>query len=171
MKKIIFFLALLCTSPFMLASTDIPEEATLQTQTTENWKKLFKQGLFNKKGKKVSVAETTKKKYIGIYTSASWCGPCRVFTPKLIEFYEENKSKIDIILIGSHYTKEDVCQYMTKYDMPWAGTYVSGPIEDFFKRHNIVGIPDFRVFSRDGRLLIKQGAYLEEVKKLLDGKK
>lgn len=169
MKKIIFFLALLCVPAYMLAAQSVPVNA--EQVRRENWKALFSSHLFKANGKKVSVSEAVRKRYVGIYTSASWCGPCRMFTPKLIRFYEKNKDKIDIILIGSHWTKEDVCDYMKKYNMPWPGTYRTEPVEDFFRRHNLSGIPDFRIFKRNGELLTTKGLYLEEAQKLLDAQK
>ena len=40
---------------------------------------------------------------VGIYFSASWCPPCKTFTPKLIEFYNkvnENKKVFEIIFVA-----------------------------------------------------------------------
>ena len=169
MKKIIFALALLCSPVFMFADADVPA-GKIQTAKRENWQQLFGNDLFDADGKKVSVSKATGKKYIGIYSSASWCGPCRAFTPQLIKFYQKNKSKIDIILLGCHYTKKDVCDYMKKYDMPWAGAFQTEAIKRFFDRHNVQGIPDFRVFTRSGELVIEDGYDLRTVQKLLDGK-
>lgn len=38
-----------------------------------------------------------KDSVIGIYFSAHWCPPCRGFTPKLIEFYNNEKQKKDSV--------------------------------------------------------------------------
>ncbi|MBR5621958.1 MAG: redoxin family protein [Opitutales bacterium] len=169
MKKFFLILALLCSPVFALAAPDAPAPQK-EKQTPENWKKLFGRDLFDADGKKVAVSKAIKKKYVAIYSSASWCGPCRAFTPKLIEFYKKNKDKIDVILIGSHHTKEDVCKYMKKYEMPWPGTYITESTKDFFARHRIEGIPDLRVFKQNGELVINDGYDLNVVQKLLDGK-
>lgn len=170
MKKILFALSLLCLPVFAFAESEAVI-AQNKTEVRENWQKLLGNDLFDANGKKVSVANATKKKYIGIYSSASWCGPCRAFTPKLVEFYKKNKSKIDIILLGCHHTKDDVCAYMKKYEMPWAGTYQTEAVKQFFQRRNINGIPDFRVFTRSGKLVIEDGYDLRIVQNLLDGKR
>lgn len=170
MKKILFLFALLCCSAFPLVAADGPAPAA-RTEKAENWKKLFGNDLFDAEGKKVSVSNALKsRKYVGIYSSASWCGPCRIFTPKLLEFAEKNKGKIDIVLLGFHWTKEDVCKYMKKYKMPWAGTYRTENVEAFVTRHRIEGIPDFKVFTHAGELVINDGYDLSIVQRLLDGK-
>lgn len=48
-----------------------------------------------------SVTQPTsicRGKYILLYVSAQWCGPCRKFTPLLQEFYSEAKKNGDIDL-------------------------------------------------------------------------
>jgi nucleoredoxin len=35
----------------------------------------------------------SKKKVIGLYFSADWCGPCRQFTPELVNFYNKMNSR------------------------------------------------------------------------------
>ena len=88
MKKFFLILALLCSPVFALAAPDAPAPQK-EKQAPENWKKLFGRDLFDADGKKVAVSKAIKKKYVAIYSSASWCGPCRAFTPKLIEFYKK----------------------------------------------------------------------------------
>ena len=43
------------------------------------------QVLLNSSGEQIAK-DVLDQKYVGLYFSASWCGPCRKFTPKLIEF-------------------------------------------------------------------------------------
>ena len=48
------------------------------------------------------------KKVIGLYFSAHWCGPCRGFTPALVEWYNEFKqshekgTELDIIFVNNY---------------------------------------------------------------------
>ncbi|MBE6400649.1 MAG: hypothetical protein E7037_01260 [Verrucomicrobia bacterium] len=170
MKKLISLLLLCsfyCVPVSVPGAGDVPAVCGKE-QKTENWKKLFGNNLFDADGKKVPVGKAIKKKYVGIYGSASWCGPCRMFTPKLIEFYKKNKNKIDIVLIGFHWTQEDVCSYMKKYNMPWAGTYRTENVEKFIERHNIPGIPDLRIFTHGGEQVIADAYDLNALQKFLD---
>jgi nucleoredoxin len=62
------------------------------------------------------------KKFLAIYFSASWCGPCRKFTPQLVSWYKQQKpslDKFDVIFVSRDRTKEDMLNYMKQDDMPW----------------------------------------------------
>ena len=48
---------------------------------------LFPDGLLSPTGDAVSVDILKDKPLIGVYFSAHWCGPCRKFTPKLVEYF------------------------------------------------------------------------------------
>ncbi|CAA0818255.1 Probable nucleoredoxin 1 [Striga hermonthica] len=45
--------------------------------------------------------DNLKGKTVGLYFSASWCGPCQRFTPNLVEAYNELKQvdKFEVIFI------------------------------------------------------------------------
>jgi thiol-disulfide isomerase/thioredoxin len=60
------------------------------------------------------------KKIIALYFSASWCGPCRQFTPILVDFYKrmnEKKKKFEVIFISKDQSAEQFGAYYSK--MPW----------------------------------------------------
>ena len=44
--------------------------------------------LLNKEGP-TTFDKTVKAEYYGIYFSAHWCPPCRMFTPELADIYNE----------------------------------------------------------------------------------
>ena len=50
-----------------------------------NFKKVFTHGICDSSGTAINI-DKLKGKTVLIYYSASWCGPCRAFTPKLVEF-------------------------------------------------------------------------------------
>jgi nucleoredoxin len=60
------------------------------------------------------------KKIIGIYVSASWCGPCRAFTPELMEFYKKmnarkgREDEFQIVWISRCRDMDSYTQYFAK---------------------------------------------------------
>ena len=57
---------------------------------------------------------------IGIYFSAHWCSPCRIFTPKLAEIYKEIKNdfkNFEILFISSDQDEDSFNNYRS--EMPW----------------------------------------------------
>jgi nucleoredoxin len=59
-------------------------------------------------------------KYIGLYFSAHWCGPCRGFTPQLSETYNKLKGEgknFEIIFVSSDRDEESFNEYRS--EMPW----------------------------------------------------
>jgi nucleoredoxin len=67
-------------------------------------------------------AEFEKKKVIGLYASAHWCGPCREFTPKLVAFYNKVAAahpEFEIVFVSNDKTAPAMEGYMRENQMPW----------------------------------------------------
>lgn len=74
--------------------------------------------------KKFDEAPLAQAKYFGIYYSASWCGPCKSFTPKLVEFYNRTKPshpEFELIFVSSDRDEKSMEAYMEEDKMPWPG--------------------------------------------------
>merc|ERR1712099_130164 len=57
-------------------------------------------------------------KAIGIYFSAHWCPPCRGFTPKLAEMYNNGlKDNMEIFFVSSDRDQASFDAYFA--EMPW----------------------------------------------------
>ena len=103
-------------------------------------------------------APLANAKYFAVYYSASWCGPCKLFTPKLVEFYNRTKPahpEFELILVSSDYTEPDMEAYMKTDAMPW-------PALDFRKgatgKHVLTsyrgrGIPCLVFLDANGKVL------------------
>ena len=94
---------------------------------------------------------------IGIYVGASWCEPCKAFTPALVRLYERLRDKgFEIVHINADKTEEAFKEYHRT--MPWpsmpynAGRRAAGAL-------GVEGIPALLLFdAKDGSLLTASGA-------------
>jgi nucleoredoxin len=61
-------------------------------------------------------------KYYGLYYSASWCGPCRAFTPGFVSAYRELKAahpEFEVVFVSADHSAGDMLDYMREDRMPW----------------------------------------------------
>eukprot|EP00920_Eleutheroschizon_duboscqi_P018637 GHVT01044299.1.p1 GENE.GHVT01044299.1~~GHVT01044299.1.p1 ORF type:complete len:274 (-),score=57.19 GHVT01044299.1:449-1270(-) len=98
---------------------------------------------------------------VGIYFSASWCPPCRQFTPVLASIYKAARlagKAIEIVWVSSDRTAEDFQSYgasMPWLAVPFGAPQVSSRLSSLFA---IRGIPSLVIVdARDGKILERQG--------------
>lgn len=94
-----------------------------------------------------------------IYSSAMWCGPCRKFTPKLVEYYKQVKAKhpnFEVIFLSSDRDEFNMGTYMRSHHMPWPAVRYGAQAE---LQQAFCGssIPWLVCVSADGRSLTKNG--------------
>jgi nucleoredoxin len=100
-----------------------------------------------------------KGKKLGLYFSASWCGPCRHFTPSLVEAHKElsTKGDFEIIFISADKDEEWFNEYFSK--MPWLAI----PFSDSEKRDllneefRVRGMPTLVIIGEDGKVVSDSG--------------
>ena len=112
--------------------------------------------LINAKGKEVKTSTALKGKMVAVYFSASWCGPCRGFTPKLVNFYKRvaKKNNLEIVFISSDKTPKAMMQYMKKDRMPWlAVPHDAEERTNLQKTLRVSGIPHLIVFDSEGKMI------------------
>lgn len=92
-------------------SSDIPPEPPID--------QLLGSSLLQKAdGTKVDTKKALKdKKLVGLYFSASWCPPCKAFSPLLIDFYNKVSKEVEIVYVSSDQSTEEFENYYKK--MPW----------------------------------------------------
>ena len=111
----------------------------------------------NSAGDEVSSKELGNK-LIGLYFSASWCGPCRKFSPRLIEFRNKFSNKFEVILIGADGSDKAQLNYMKKYSMPWlAMKNKSLEATHAGKVVKVEFIPYLVIIDQNGDILTKEG--------------
>jgi len=102
------------------------------------------------------------EKLVVLYFSASWCPPCRTFSPKLIEFYNNRKDDIEVVFVSSDRDDSSFGTYFGK--MPWLAMVPSfvnkeardrqGKLAEMFK---IQGIPSVIVLDHEGKFVTSDG--------------
>ncbi|ADE54383.1 thioredoxin-like domain-containing protein [Coraliomargarita akajimensis] len=115
------------------------------------------------------------KDYYAIYYSAHWCPPCRKFTPKLVDYYNEAKGHHDnfeVIFVSSDRSASAMEGYMKETGMKWYGLQFdkkkeSKEVTQFVGR----GIPHLVVVDKNGKILsdsVVDGQYVGPYKVLDD---
>ncbi len=96
--------------------------------------------------------------YIAYYYSASWCPPCRAFTPDLVSFYNSFKPShpnFELIFVGADNDEASMFSYMSGYAMPWPAVwYTSINDSDLnVRKYAGRGIPDLVLVDYVGNVL------------------
>lgn len=96
-------------------------------------------------------------KYYALYYSASWCGPCRRFTPSLVSAYRKLKvehPEFELVFISSDASSGDMRDYMRGDQMPWpALKYDLREQNPELLRYSGPGIPCLVLVDASGRVL------------------
>jgi nucleoredoxin len=100
-------------------------------------------------------------KVIAIYYSASWCGPCRKFTPTLIAAYERLKrqypQQFELVFVSSDRDGFNMHEYMRNYRMPWPAVRFD-QISPEIRQYGGDSIPWLVAVAATGQPLTKNGA-------------
>lgn len=124
--------------------------------------------LDGEKFKDHKLSKKPKKYYIFYYT-ASWCGPCKAFTPTLVEFYNTKKNdNFEIVLISSDREANAMEEYAKKNKMPWP--QLKFDQKNAFKtkfNHGVRGIPSVIVCDLEGKIITSNGRDLAALEQLV----
>lgn len=137
-------------SPAAQASTELEE-----TKLTKwlNTRLVARDG---KRVKRFRESKVPQSDYIAFYYSASWCPPCKAFTPKLVDFYNEKRGKHDnfeLVYVSSDSNEEAQEKYMVDYEMPWPAVDYDDVKNKMVREYAGSGIPCLVVVDRDGNVL------------------
>lgn len=113
---------------------------------------------------------------VALYFTASWCGPCHTFTPKLVQLYEKLRGvggDLEVVMVSWDELSDDRTSYARQHGMPWLSLPHTNDMrkltDELTLRYDVVGIPtlvvlevsadgkDARVLTRDGRMDIERG--------------
>lgn len=115
--------------------------------------------------------------YYLFYYSASWCGPCKAFTPELVRFSRrvDQYENLQIVLNPSDRSHAETVAYLKDFRMPWPAIRYEEKAKGIpAVPPNPTGyIPAMVLTDRDGKVLLANGdglprdAFLEKAKDLV----
>lgn len=112
-------------------------------------------------GSKVKTTDALKgREHVLVYFTASWCGPCRRFTPDLVKYANEHAKADDftIILVGSDRSADAQQAYMEKSKMPFlAVPFGTDAVKKVKRAYAGSGIPNLLILDPDGKVV--KGSY------------
>ena len=136
--------------------SELPKEDSYHTKLIE----MIGPDLVDMQGKQIPSAILSDKPDVLLYFTAKWCGPCRIFTPKLVDFYNENAGKHDflVIVVSSDRAKSQMAQYLKDYKIPFlAVPYERRDTSGIKKKYGARGIPN--LVWLDGQDGVVKGSY------------
>ena len=140
-----------------LAAQAAKTPATKPAEAAAQWKTMFPQGLIDAEGKPTDLSKLNGK-IVGLYFSAHWCPPCKVFTPLLVDFRDKNAANFEVVFVSSDNTKEEHRKYMAEAQMKWlAVEYKTDPASALMKQFDVKGIPTLVILGPDGKEITRAG--------------
>uniref|UniRef100_A0A0N5BE57 protein-disulfide reductase n=1 Tax=Strongyloides papillosus TaxID=174720 RepID=A0A0N5BE57_STREA len=98
-----------------------------------------------------------KDKLTALYFSASWCGPCKQFTPHLKTFYDKvNKDgkQFEVIFVSLDRDEKSMERYYEEHMGKWLRTeYSSDLIHGLAEECGVTTIPALKIVNENGDIL------------------
>ena len=117
-------------------------------------------GFFDEiKGDLTGPAVEGSPKYTALYFSAHWCPPCRMFTPKLVEWYNDFKAKhpdFELVFVSSDRDQAAMEEYIKGDKMPWPAVAFDKAQSETFQKYSSQGIPYLVLIDDEGKALTAQ---------------
>lgn len=95
-------------------------------------------------------------KYTALYFSAHWCPPCRMFTPKLVEWYNDFKPKhpdFELVFVSADKDEAAMEKYIKGDNMPWPHVKFDKAQSEVFGKYGSQGIPYLVLVDSEGKAI------------------
>ena len=100
--------------------------------------------------------DLSKYRYLALYHSASWCGPCQAFSPRLSEFYHSaSKGNFELVMINHDRSAADMAQYMKQHRMEFPAI-LEADAGVWGKAPSGTGIPNLVIFDMQTHKVIEE---------------
>jgi nucleoredoxin len=114
--------------------------------------KILSGDVLDAKGKRFDAAAWQQADYRILYFSAHWCPPCRTFTPKFVEWYQDKAKQLgaEVLLVSSDKNVDKMQEYLAWGNMPWGGIWKGSKTGQHLSQYAGKGIPCVVVFNKQG---------------------
>lgn len=97
-------------------------------------------------------------RFVLVYVSASWCGPCRAFTPKLNDWHKREAAAAKAVVVFASLDRDEASFSTYFSHHAWKHALPFGSGEVFANRFGVSGVPSLLVFcAADGSLVTARG--------------
>ena len=93
-------------------------------------------------------------KFTALYFSAQWCPPCRMFTPKLVEWYNSfkpNHPEFELVFVSADQDAAAMQEYIKSDNMPWPYVQFDKTGSEVFAQYGSDGIPYLVLVDNEGK--------------------
>lgn len=108
-------------------------------------------------GKPVTKDDLDQQTVFALYYGASWCAPCRKFSPDLVKYVNSvaaDNPKLTVVLMSNDEKDSEMLKYMQEEKMPFAAVPMkamqSSPALYYYLGG---GIPQLTIVDRNGKIL------------------
>jgi peroxiredoxin len=111
-------------------------------------------------GRTVSLADFRGQKKVVVSFWASWCGPCRLEMPSLIQFYKTNHhdtSDFEILAVSIDEDPKAAADFATAMKLNFP--VLVDPDKKIASAYQVEGIPTMFVIDKDGKVIYGRAGY------------
>ena len=111
-------------------------------------------------GRTVSLADYRGQKNVVVTFWASWCGPCRLEMPTLIEFYKNNhtdSSDFEILAVSIDDAPKEAADFASAMKLNFPVLFDSG--KRIANAYSVEGIPTMFVIDKAGKVIYGHAGY------------
>jgi peroxiredoxin len=105
-------------------------------------------------GRTVSLSDFRGQKKVVVAFWASWCGPCRLEMPSLIQFYKKNhsdSSDFEILAVSIDENPREASNFATAQKLNFP--VLLDPAQKMATDYEVEGIPTMFVIGKDGKII------------------
>jgi thiol-disulfide isomerase/thioredoxin len=115
-EKLLNILVFLCL-PTLAICKDFIKPSNPYTYTSVNYSELISENFLLRNGHGEVVNHSAlKDKYVIVFFTAKWCGPCKMYGNFIKKFLDKHTDKLRVVMISLDRSDKDLKQYSSYYD-------------------------------------------------------